>query len=187
MRELSLHILDLVQNSLEAGSSEVSLVVIEDLANDKLVITVSDNGRGMSESKRNSVSDPFVTSRHTRRVGLGLPLVDMYTQLCNGSMNIQSQPGAGTTVQAIFQYSHFDRPPLGNMVETIKTIIIANPGLLFKYTHKVGDKTFQLSTHDITEALGDVPLSFPEVIVWLDEYLTTNLDGLYGGAEHEND
>lgn len=182
MRELSLHILDLVQNSLEAGSSEVSLTVFEDMVNDKLCITVSDNGRGMNESLKTRVRDPFVTSRLTRRVGLGLPLIDMYTELCDGSMNIQSQPGVGTTVQAIFRHSHLDRPPLGNMVETIKTIVIANPCLDFKYTHTVGDKTFHLSTQDITEALGDVPLSFPDVIVWLDEYLTANLNGLYGGA-----
>ena len=182
MRELSLHILDLVQNSLEAGSSKVSLTVIEDMASDELIISVSDNGRGMSESEKIRGSDPFVTSRRTRRVGLGLSLVDMYTKLCGGSMNIQSQPGLGTTVKAVFQYSHLDRPPLGNMVETIKTITIANPGLCFKYTHTVGDKTFALSTDEISEALGNVPLSFPEVIVWLDEYLTTNLDGLYGGA-----
>lgn len=184
---MSLHILDLVQNSLEAKASKVSLNVVEDLAGDLLVITVRDNGRGMSEGEAKSVVDPFVTSRHTRRVGLGLPLIDMYTKLCDGRLEIQSQQGNGTTVKAVFRYSHFDRPPLGDMVGTIRTIVIANPSLDFNYCHAVGTQSFSLSTREIVEALGDVPLSFPDVIVWLGEYLKNNLARLYGGVTDEND
>lgn len=187
MRELSLHILDLVQNSLEAGSSKVNLTVTEDLASDKFIITVSDNGRGMSESEIKRVFDPFFTSRHTRRVGLGLPLIDMYTKLCEGWLEVKSRPAMGTTVKAVFRHSHLDRPPLGDMVGTIRTIIVANPSLNFNYCHLVGKRVFRMSTYEIVEALGDVPLSFPDVIIWLGDYLTNNLARLYGGAKDEND
>lgn len=187
MRELSLHILDLVQNSLEAGSSDISLKVIEDTVNDQLVIVVSDNGRGMSNKQKNKVADPFFTSRYTRRVGLGLPLIDMYTKLCDGKLDVVSNLAGGTTVTAVFRYSHIDRPPLGNMVDTIKIIIVANPNINFSYRHIVGHNQFYVATNDIIKALGGIPLSFPDVIVWLDRYLTDNLDLLYRGVVNEND
>lgn len=188
MRELSLHILDLVQNSLEAGATEVSILVSENFANDKMIIAVADNGRGMSPVEVDIATDPFVTSRHTRKVGLGLPLLDMYTKLCDGFLNIESELGKGTKVEAVFKYSHIDRPPLGNIAETIKIIIIANPEVEFKYRHIVNDRVFHLSTQELINVLGGVPLCKPSVIEWLGEYLTNSLDFLYrsGGAEDEN-
>lgn len=186
MRELSLHILDLVQNSLEAGASAIDLTVIEDIAADKLIIRVSDNGRGMNKAECANAIDPFVTSRHTRTVGLGLPLIDMYTKRCGGEIRIDSFPGIGTTVEAVFQHSHLDRPPLGNMVETIKVIVIGNPCIDFKYKHITGKQMFSLSTLEIVSVLGNISLSSPAVITWLDEYLTDNLTRVIGGAEHEN-
>jgi hypothetical protein len=182
MRELALHILDLGQNSLEAGAQKVRLTIQEDIGEDWLEITVSDNGRGMNETERKLALDPFFTTRSTRHVGLGLPLVEMYTRRCGGHLAIESDPGLGTTVKAAYRYSHWDRPPLGNMVETLKTIIIANPNLDFHYTHTVNGASFSISTQEITEILGDVPLSHPEVIRWLHDYLTENLAILHGGV-----
>ena len=186
MRELALHILDLVQNSIEAGATRVSLEVIEDKDNDFLSITVSDNGRGMHEDEIKAVVDPFVTSRTTRRVGLGLPLIDMYTQICGGRLDIKSEKGCGTTVEAVFKYSHIDRPPLGNMKDTIKTIIIANPYLDFQYSNRVQNRSFFVATAELRSILGGVPFTHPEVITWFDEYLKENLACLHGGAGHEN-
>jgi anti-sigma regulatory factor (Ser/Thr protein kinase) len=186
MRELSLHILDLVQNSIEAGADKVTLEIDEDLMADTMTICITDNGRGMDEVTCRRVLDPFVTTRKTRRVGLGLPLIDMSTKRCNGYLTIDSTPGRGTVVKAVYQHSHLDRPPLGNIIETLKSIIIANPTLDFWYYHKVGEHTFALGLRDMIDILGDVPLTHPDVLVWLNEYLANNFANLYGGVPHEN-
>lgn len=180
MRELSLHILDLVQNSIEAGANQVTLEIVEDVhIMDILMIRVTDNGRGMDEVTCKNVSDPFVTTRTTRRVGLGLPLIDMSTKRCKGYLTVTSTLGCGTVVEALYQHSHLDRPPLGNIVETIKSIIIANPELHFSYWHTVDNKVFSVATQELIDILGDLPLTQPDVLVWLHEYLTQNVMRLY--------
>jgi anti-sigma regulatory factor (Ser/Thr protein kinase) len=186
MRELALHILDLVQNSLEAGASSVLLEIVEDHTADTLTICVKDNGRGMDEVTSHQVLDPFVTTRTTRQVGLGLPLIDMSTKRCAGGLTIQSEPGKGTLVEAVYQHSHMDRPPLGNMVETLKSIILLNPELDFSYHHVVDEGEFSLTTQEIVGNLGDMPLTSPAVIEWLHGYLSEQLANLYGGVKHEN-
>ncbi|HWQ62308.1 MAG TPA: ATP-binding protein [Negativicutes bacterium] len=186
MRELALHILDLVQNSLEAGANRVLLEIIEDSSADTLTIRVTDNGRGMDADTRRRVLDPFVTTRTTRRVGLGLPLIDMSTKQCGGYLKIDSTVGEGTVVEAVYRHSHLDRPPLGNLVQTVKTLVVANPEIDFVYRHTVDGAGFTLATGELTAILGDMPLTHPEVIVWLDEYLAANEANLYGGVEHEN-
>jgi anti-sigma regulatory factor (Ser/Thr protein kinase) len=187
MRELSLHILDLVQNSIEAGATSVSLEIVEDTADkDVLIIRVHDNGCGMNESIAQRALDPFVTTRTTRKVGMGLPLIDMSTRMCDGYLKINSVPGMGTTVEAVYKHSHLDRPPLGIIVVTIKSIIVANPQLDFHYLHCVNKHQFTISNAEIMEILGDIPLSHPDVLVWLDEYLSQNLLNLYGGGQFEN-
>ena len=180
MRELSLHILDLVQNSIEAGANKVTLEIIEDiLTMDTLMIRVTDNGRGMDEETCKKVVNPFYTSRTTRRVGLGLPLIDMSTKRCEGCLTITSTPSCGTVVEALYKHSHLDRPPLGHIVETIKSIMIANPELDFSYCHTVDQAVFTLATQELIEILGDVSLTQPDVLVWLNEYLTDNVENLY--------
>lgn len=178
MRELSLHILDLVQNSITAGAKQITLEIEELHKLDRLVIRVTDNGRGMDKETCQNVMDPFVTSRRTRRVGLGLSLLDMSTKRCGGYVTIHSKVG-GTVVNALYQHSHLDRSPLGNIVETIKCIIIGNPELDFRYCHTVDQAIFGLATQELVEILGDLPLHQPDVLVWLDEYLTQNVIQLY--------
>lgn len=180
MRELSLHILDLVQNSIEAGAQKVTLELIEEIYGlDTFLIRVTDNGSGMSAETCKNVMDPFVTTRTTRRIGLGLPLIEMSTQRCNGSLTVTSTVGIGTVVEAVYQHSHLDRPPLGNLVETIKSIIIANPKLDFSYSHQVDQATFSLGTGEMREILGDISFTQPDVLVWLHEYLTDHVMNLY--------
>lgn len=187
MRELSLHILDLVQNSVEAGASVVTLEIIEDTkVSDTMTIRVTDNGRGMDEATCKQAFDPFATSRTTRRVGLGLSLIDMSAKRCGGYVSIDSAPGCGTVVTAVYKHSHWDRQPLGNIVETVKSIVIANPDLAFRYCHTVNTNTFSFATQEITEILGDIPLTHPDVLVWLHGYLTHGLTNLYGGVQFEN-
>ncbi|WP_371371563.1 ATP-binding protein [Sporomusa aerivorans] len=186
MREISLHILDLVQNSIEAGATQVELTIVEDLVKDSMVIRLSDNGRGMNEKLRQLVIDPFITTRTTRRIGLGLPLMDMSTKRCGGYLRIDSTPGKGTVVEAMYQHSHFDRPPMGNLVETIKSILVANPDLLFLYNHTVNNRSISVSSQELANILDGIPLTQPDVLVWLHGYLSDNIANLYGGAEDEN-
>jgi len=186
MRELSLHILDLVQNSIEAGATKVEVSIAENRKQDELLIRICDNGRGMTEAMMQKVLDPFVTTKKTRRIGLGLPLIQMSTQRCDGYLHIHSEPGMGTCVEAMYRHSHLDRPPLGKITETIKAIIFANPELNFTYSHVVDSRSFSLATKDITEILGDIPLTHPDVIEWLTEYLSSSITYMYGGAHNEN-
>ena len=186
MRELALHILDLVQNSIEAGATRVLLEIIEDNAKDKMIIRVTDNGRGMDEDTARKAVDPFVTTRTTRRVGLGLPLIDMSTSRCGGYLKIDSAVGRGTVIEAAYMHSHLDRPPLGNMVETAKTLIVANPDLDFVYRHSVDGRDFTVATREQTGILDGVPLTSPDVLNWLHEYLSANMANMYGGVISED-
>lgn len=181
MHEISLHILDLVENSTGAGASKVMVTLEEDSHRDELRLCIVDNGRGMDAGLVAKVTDPFVTSRTTRKVGLGLPLMDMTTRLCGGTLRIESTPGSGTTVESSWQLSHLDRPPLGNIAATVKAILVMNPDILFQYTHRVDDRSFSLDSGEIRAALGDLPLTQPDVLDWIDQYLKENLSILYGG------
>lgn len=186
MREIALHILDLVQNALEAGATVIELTVIEDTVLDLLTVRVADNGRGMDRDTQRRVLDPFYTTRSTRNVGLGLPLIDMSTAHCAGQLAIASAPGKGTIVEAGWCLSHLDRPPLGDMAATIKSLIVANSGLDLRYTHQVGSNRFSLSVKELREALGQIPFTQPDVLNWLDEYLYGNERQVYGGVPNEN-
>lgn len=178
MRELSLHILDLVQNAIEAGSSEIELEITEDTGLDRLCIRLIDNGRGMSPDELRKVTDPFVTTRTTRKVGLGLALLEMSTRHCDGSLTINSAVDKGTTVTACYRYSHLDRPPLGPMQQTLVIILVTNPGINFCYRHRCNERFFELQSKDITAVLGDIPITQPDVLIWLNQFLSSHYDRL---------
>jgi len=170
MRELSLHILDILQNSLEARATRVELTIEEDRTADRLTVTVRDDGRGMDESQLACIFDPFYTTRSTRHVGLGLPLFKAAAERCNGKLTITSQPGQGTTVQAMFQYSHIDRAPMGDMTGTLMSFILAGTCDLH-YLHQADGKVFEFDTAAIKVELDDVPLTHPDVRIWLQEFI----------------
>jgi signal transduction histidine kinase len=123
MEDLSLHILDIVENSVTAGATEIKILVVEDTVMDRLSLEITDNGDGMDEVTCQKVLDPFFTTRTTRRVGLGLPLLVEAAQESGGSLELDSAPGQGTTVRAVFQLSHPDRKPLGDIAATLGTIL----------------------------------------------------------------
>jgi hypothetical protein len=170
MRELSLHILDALENSIEAGATLVELIIEEDVTADWLSITIGDNGRGMSEAQLARVADPFYTTRSTRHVGLGVPLLKAAAERCDGSLNVTSQVGVGTRLQATFRHSHIDRAPLGDMTSTLLAFILSGQGHL-RYVHRVGESAFELDTAEIQAQLGDVPLTHPEMRKWLREFI----------------
>jgi anti-sigma regulatory factor (Ser/Thr protein kinase) len=170
MRELSLHILDALQNALEAGASRVELVIEEDPKADRLHITIRDNGRGMSAEQLARAFDPFYTTRKTRHVGLGLPLFKAAAQRCNGDVTLISEEGKGTTLQATFRYSHIDRAPMGDLPGTLLAFLLSG-GCDLAYRHRVGDREFAFDTAEIRAALGGVSFSHPEVRRWLRSFL----------------
>ncbi len=172
MRELALHILDVLENALEAGATQVNLAIIEDLEADLLTITVKDNGRGMDTQTANRTLDPFYTTRTTRHVGLGLPLFAAAARRCEGDLSVDSVPGQGTIVTAHFRHSHIDRAPLGNMTDTLLAFLLGSRGnLQLHYRHRVGAEAFELDTAALQAELGDVPFSHPKVRKWLHEYI----------------
>jgi len=171
VRELSLHILDALQNSLEAGASKVTLTIEEDLRADRLTITVTDNGRGMDAETVQKALDPFFTTRQTRHVGLGLPLFAAAAQRCNGELTIESEPGRGTRVRATFQHSHIDRAPLGDMRSTLLSFLLSGRPVDLHYVHRVDGHQFEFDTAEMRAELGEVPLSHPAVREWLSEFI----------------
>nr|WP_317413243.1 ATP-binding protein [uncultured Solibaculum sp.] len=183
MRELSLHILDIVQNSVSAGASLIQIVIVEDTKADRMSIDIIDNGRGMTRTQVSKVSDPFFTSRTTRKVGLGIPLFKMAAEQAGGDFSIESIPGKGTTVKATFGLTHIDRAPLGNMIATVNVLIRCNPKIDFIYRREKDGRSFTLDTREVREELGaEVPLDTPEVLEWVDGYLKENTEQIVGGA-----
>ena len=164
MEDLSLHILDIVENSIAAGANRVEIRVIEDTRKDILSVEIRDNGKGMSEEVLENAVDPFYTTRTTRRVGLGLSLLSQSAKEAEGNMTIKSKKGEGTTIYAYFKHSHIDRKPIGNMAETLIVLIAGNPDIDFLYEHRLNNRAYSIDTKDIREELGDVPLSSPGVI-----------------------
>ncbi|SHE83039.1 Histidine kinase-, DNA gyrase B-, and HSP90-like ATPase [Caldanaerobius fijiensis DSM 17918] len=181
-----MHVIDLVQNSIRAGASLITIKITEDQVKDVLVIQVDDNGRGIDAKALNNIFDPFYTTRTTRKVGLGLSLFREAARRCDGDVEINSQVGKGTSVKGVFKWSHIDRAPLGDMAGSIATLIAANPSIDFFYVHTYNDNVFEFDTRVLREKLGEVPLNDIGVIRWIREYLSEGISNLYGGVKNEN-
>ncbi|MDP4108972.1 MAG: ATP-binding protein [Bacillota bacterium] len=182
MNELSLHILDIVQNSVAARAKHIEIDVLEDKEKDRLEIRVKDDGAGMTPELLKNVTDPFVTTRTTRKVGLGIPLLKFAAESTGGSFSIESEVGKGTVIDAVFTLSHIDRAPLGNMAETMESLVVTNPEIEFTYKRQVGEKRFMLSTEEMKTVLGGLPISSPEVLMWVKDTVNENEKELNGGA-----
>lgn len=174
MKELSLNILDIVENSVKARATVVSIEILE--TNDVLEITIKDNGGGMTEETLKSVVNPFYTTRTTRKVGMGIPLFRFAAEQTGGFIHIDSKHidehlQHGTTVKAHFNKNHIDFTPLGDVISTILTLIQGHPDIDFVYSHKLNDKEVSLDTRDLKQVLEDVPLNTFEVLEWIKENL----------------
>lgn len=174
MPEISLNILDVAENSTRAKASLIELSVTVDTKNDKLSVILKDDGCGMSEEQLASVTDPFFTTRTTRRIGLGVPFFKQAAESTGGSFSITSEQGVGTTVTAVFVLSHIDRMPLGDMNSTVHSLVTMHPECDFVYTFRFDDKEFSLDTREFREILGGIPFSEPEVSQYIKDYLTEN-------------
>lgn len=183
MRELALHILDIAENSISAGANRIRIAIEENLKNDVLKIVVEDNGKGMDAETLARITDPFVTSRTTRQVGLGIPIFKAAAEACDGALNIDSQPGVGTTMEVTFKRSHIDRMPLGDIVGTLLTLVIGTPQVHWVFEYQVNDDTFIFNDKDIKETLQGVPLTEPAVIKFIRDALNEGISDV----RQEND
>lgn len=178
MRELSLHILDIAENSIAAGAKNITIEIDEDSTSDLLKLEIDDDGRGMSEEMAGQVVDPFVTSRTTRKVGLGIPLLKEAAEACNGSLVLTSQIGKGTKISVTFQRSHIDRMPLGDITTTLLNLLVSNPDVHWIFVYKVNNNIYRFDDVEIKEIIGDVPLTEPEILSILRQMIKTGIEEL---------
>lgn len=171
MKEISLHILDIVQNSIAAGASLIGVEILESTKKDEFTVKITDNGKGMSKELVKKVIDPFTTSRTTRKVGLGIPLFKAAAELTGGSFEISSEVGKGTIVTAVFVRSSIDRQPLGDIAGTMLGLFTSYESIDFLYKHSIDQKVFETDTRELKKILGGVSLLEPEVYLWLSDYL----------------
>ncbi len=176
MQELSMNVLDIAENSVSAGASVVNITLDFNTEKSTLLLTIEDNGKGIPMEMLENITDPFVTSRTTRKVGLGLPFLKMAAELTGGSMQITSKVGEGTKVSAVFTTGHIDLAPIGDMASTIATLIQCNPEMDFVYTVKCDEESFCADTREIKVVLDGVSTQSPEVALWLREYLHENTE-----------
>lgn len=179
MRELSLNILDIAQNSIAAGASLTEILIKESTEEKTLLIGIYDNGKGMTEEQLRNVQDPFFTTRTTRRVGMGIPLFKQAAEQTGGSFSITSQLGAGTRVDALFKTDSIDFTPLGDVEATIATVVCMNEDKDFVYTRVFNEKEFIFKSADIKKILEGVPLSEPSVMNWIEGYIRENTEHLF--------
>ena len=184
MRELSLHILDIAENGITAGADCIHILVEEARTADLLTVKITDNGHGMPVEKIEKLTDPFVTSRTTRRVGLGLSLLATAAERCEGRLTVETEPDFGTKVKATFLYGHIDRAPVGDMAATITTLMMGNPQIDFIYTHIINDEEFTMDTRELKAEMGNLSLTNPVVMHHLAASIRNSLGQLAAKYDH---
>ena len=179
MRELSLNILDIAENSLKAKATLVEIDV--SVENNTLTIAIKDNGCGMTEEFLAKVTDPYTTTRTTRKVGLGIPLIKMEAEMAGGSFDIQSQLGVGTTVTTTFAVDHIDRSPLGDVGETIMTLLTELGDTRIVYRYNANGQSFDFDTLELKQQLEGIPLDTPEILQFVKQLINENMNTINGG------
>lgn len=184
MRDLSLHILDMFQNSITAKASKIMVKLLVDITG-ILELVISDDGIGMDADFLEKVEDPFVTTRTDRKVGLGISLLKANAEVAGGSFEISSKPGKGTTVKAKFVVNHIDRIPLGNLDETFISLIVSNPSIEFYLQLKNEENSFIFCTDEVKDGLGGVSITNYEILSWIKEYIHEGTINIFGGVLNE--
>ncbi len=178
MKDISLHILDIAQNSIAAGADTLTLDLKE--RDGLLTVVCTDNGRGMAPDFLAEVTDPFRTTRTTRKVGLGLPLLRLAAEQTGGSLAVESREGEGTRVTAVFRTGHIDCPPLEGMADTVSLLVQGAPGMRLVYTRATPAGALAFDTEEVRAVLGpDISLAEPEVALWIRAYIRDLEDALH--------
>lgn len=167
MNELSLHILDICQNSIKANSTLIEIIINENIQDNQYQILIHDNGCGMNQKTLSEVADPFFTTRTTRKVGLGVSLFKMAAEMTEGSFNITSTINEGTSINAIFKANHIDRAPLGSIEETISILVLNEAEIDIYYEHNFNNNKYVFDTREIRKVLDGIPFTDYNVILWI--------------------
>jgi Histidine kinase-, DNA gyrase B-, and HSP90-like ATPase len=170
VEDISLHILDIAENSVRADAKTIEITITRDRENDLLRVEVVDDGKGMDAATLARTRDPFFTTKH-KKTGLGIPLLLQAAEQTGGKLTIDSTPGKGTRVLASFGWSNVDRPAIGNMADTLMTLIAGHPELDVVYSEHDGSRVFRFDTREIRQELDDVPISAPEALDVIRELL----------------
>jgi hypothetical protein len=186
MKDISFHILDIVQNSLHAGADRIVIELTENTMEGSLKMKITDNGSGMEQEMVTRVTDPFFTSSARKKVGLGLPLLKQNAEQTGGVFNVNSELKKGTVVTAVFKTNHIDMLPEGDMAATMRTLIATEPSRDFVYKHKKDELEFELDTAAMRAELGNIDLSRHEVLEFITEFIRSNRNVLQERGWHKN-
>ncbi len=178
MQDISLHILDVAENSIKAQAHKIEIRIQDSAKDDLLTLEIIDDGMGMDAETLKKALDPFFSTKTTRRFGLGLPLLAEAARTANGDFSIESQPGKGTTIKATFQASHIDMKPLGDIALTLVTLILGQPEVDILFSHHIDQAQYILDTKEIKSQLNGLSIASPEVIRFIKEHIKEGLDNL---------
>jgi len=181
MIELSMHILDIVENSTRAGATRVSVIITENTDDDVLTIQIADNGEGMDRDTIENALDPFYTTKKVRTIGLGLPMLLQATKMSDGHFSIESDRNKGTQVTAEFKCSHIDRQPMGDIASTVISLITGNPDTDFRLTYRKNDQEYTLDTNEIKREVPGIAINIPEVLAVIKENICEGLKEIGAG------
>lgn len=173
-----MHILDIAENSIKAKAKNIKIKFNENMKNDKTTLEISDDGKGMNKKTLNRALDPFFTTKNTRTVGLGLSLLSEAAKAANGTFSIKSKPGKGTHLKAVFQTSHIDKKPIGDMASTLISIISGHPEVNLVYIHKFNGKKYILDTKKIKSQLNGIRINSPEVLQIIKSKIKKGIDSI---------
>jgi len=179
MKELSLHILDILQNSISADANLIEIDVMESIKENIYQISIKDNGKGMTKEMLDNVTDPYFTSRTTRKVGLGIPLLKQNTVRTDGNFEIKSEPGKGCFLKAEFKHNHIDRPMMGDIAAVIVLTAASNEDIDFCYTHKTDSGKYIFDTNEVKEAMDGLSINNADIIRYLKEMIEENLKEIH--------
>ncbi|GBE36517.1 sensor protein ZraS [bacterium BMS3Bbin07] len=182
MQDISMHILDIALNSIDAGAKRIVISVEEYTRGDTLRLTIKDNGRGMDTETLKSLTDPFFSTKG-KKTGLGIPLLAQSAREAGGNITVHSEAGKGTTLQAFFSLSHIDRKPLGDLTSTIVTLIAGNPDIDLIFKYRIDNNEYMLNTSEIKRQLGDVPINYPGVLSVLRKDISAGIKRLGKGGK----
>ena len=185
MRDISMHLMDIIQNSLRASAKNIEITIVASLINDMLEISVVDDGSGMNKEFVSNVTDPFVTTRKTRKIGLGIPMFKESAKSSGGYFKINSEISEGTSISAGFKISHIDRIPLGDIAETISQVVMSKPETDLKLNLKSDINEYEFDTKEIKKALKDVSIAEIDVIDWIKENIDEGIISTLGGVLNE--
>jgi hypothetical protein len=176
MKTLALHILDIGHNSVSAGAGTLEIELWYNSPAKLILLSFTDDGKGMSEEQKNAAADPYFTSRTTRKVGMGLPLLKHTAMQCGGDLDIQSEEGKGTKVSVCLRSEHIDLPPLGDLPGVILMLATAKKGMRLIYKHITDLGTYVFDSHEVQQALGEIKLNDPMIAADIREMIQANIE-----------